>query len=84
MRYRIEYLDDVYDQLAKISVNIRRGILNAVDERLSEAPRRFKPLVGNCKGFFRLCVGDYRVIYKVEDERVIVVVVCVVPRGCVY
>lgn len=84
MNYQIELTEDALKELSRIPRNIRNGILTAIEERPSEAPRRFKPLVGNWNGFFRLRVGDYRVIYKVEDKRVTVVVVRVAPRGCVY
>ena len=81
MNYRIEITEDALNQLSKFPRNIRNGILKAIRERLSENPHRFKPLVCNWKGFFRLRIGDYRVIYKVEEERVTVVVVRVAPRG---
>ena len=84
MLYKIEYLDEVYDQLAIIPKNIRRSIIKAINERLTETPCRFKPLVCNWKGYFRMRVGDYRVIYKVEDEKVTVVIVRIAARGNVY
>lgn len=84
MIYQIEYLEEVYDQLKRIPRNIRKDITKAIRERLSVTPHRFKPLVGNWRGYYRLRVGEYRVVYKIEDERVTVVVVRVAPRGCVY
>ena len=84
MLYKIEYLDEVYDQLAIIPKNIRQSIIKAINERLTETPYRFKPLVCNWKGYFRMRVGDYRVIYRVEDEKVTVVIVRVAVRGNVY
>lgn len=84
MLYKIEYLDEVYDQLAIIPKNIRQSIIKAINERLTETPYRFKPLVCNWKGYFRMRVGDYRVIYRIEDEKVTVVIVRVAARGNVY
>ena len=84
MLYKIEYLDEVYDQLAIIPKNIRQSIIKAINERLTVTPYRFKPLVCNWKGYFRMRVGDYRVIYRVEDEKVTVVIVRVAVRGNVY
>ena len=84
MLYKIEYLDDVYDQLAAIPRNIRESIVRAINERLTITPYRFKPLVCNWKGYFRMRVGDYRVIYRFEDEKVTVVIVRAAARGNVY
>jgi mRNA interferase RelE/StbE len=84
MSYKIEYLEEVFDQLAKIPKNVRQTIVRAINERLSADPYRFKPLVCNFKGFFRMRVGDYRVIYRVEKEKVTVLVVKIDVRGNVY
>lgn len=84
MRYRIKLTEDALKQLARIPKNFRNSILKAIEERLSENPYRFKPLVCNWKGYFRMRVGDYRVIYKVEDEKVTVVIVRIAVRGNVY
>ena len=84
MRYKIELTEDVLEQLSKIPRNVRNSILNAIEERLSENPYRFKPLVCNWKGYFRMRFGDYRIIYKVDESIVTVVIVRVDVRGNVY
>lgn len=84
MRYQIKLTEDALKQLARIPRNFRNSILKAIEERLSENPYRFKPLVCNWKGYFRMRVGYYRVIYKVEDEKVTVVIVRIAVRGNVY
>jgi mRNA interferase RelE/StbE len=84
MNYRIEYLKEVFDQLAKIPRNVRQTIIKAIDERLSMDPHRFKPLVYKLKGFFRMRVGNYRIIYRMEEEKVTVLIVKIDARGNVY
>ncbi len=84
MRYKIEYLEEVFDQLAKIPKNFRNTIVHAINERLAEDPLRFKPLSYQWNGFFRMRVGDYRVIYKVQKKSVTVLVVKIDTRGNVY
>ena len=84
MRYQIRLTEDALKQLSKLPRNLRNSILKAIEERLSETPYRFKPLVCNWKGYFRMRFGDYRVIYKVEEEAVTVVVVRIAARGSVY
>ena len=43
-----------------------------------------KSLHGKYRGFFRLRVGSYRVIFRVEKEQLIILIVDVVPRGNAY
>ena len=84
MLYQIKYLKEAVEQLAKIPRNIRNGILKAIDERLSIYPTKFKPLKGELIGYYRLRVGKYRVIYKVNNETITVLIIRVDVRGNVY
>ncbi|MCL2312906.1 MAG: type II toxin-antitoxin system RelE/ParE family toxin [Firmicutes bacterium] len=84
MNYKIEYLEEVFDQLAKIPKNIRNAITRAIDERLTIDPHRFKSLVCDWKGCFRMRVGDYRVIYKINKKEITVLIVKIDSRGKVY
>ncbi|GHT92284.1 translation repressor RelE [Alphaproteobacteria bacterium] len=84
MGYRIEYLEEVFFQLLKIPKNIRNAIIKAIDERLTADPHRFKPLAHNVKGFYRMRVGDYRVIYRIRNKEVEVLIVKIDSRGKVY
>jgi mRNA interferase RelE/StbE len=84
MNYKIEYLEEVFSQLAKIPKNVRTAIIRAIDERLTVDPYRFRPLVCQWKGFFRMRVGDYRVIYKICEDTVTVLIVKIDSRGNVY
>lgn len=84
MRYQIKYLKEAVEQLAKIPRNIRNGILRAIDERLAVHPELFKPLKGDLVGYYRLRVGKYRVIYKINNGSVTVLIIRVNVRGSVY
>ena len=42
-----------------------------------------EPMKGS-RGFFRARIGDYRVVYRVEEERALVTILRVAPRGRVY
>jgi mRNA interferase RelE/StbE len=56
-------------------------------EKLAENPRfhpNIKPLKGSYSGSFRYRVGDYRVVYSVEDELVVVNVILIAHRSQVY
>ncbi len=84
MKYQIKYLKEAIDQLVKIPRNIRNGILNAIDERLCKYPQMFKPLKGDLIGYYRLRIGKYKVIYRIYNETVTVLIIRVNVRGDVY
>lgn len=43
-----------------------------------------KPLTGQLKGFYRLKIGDYRVVFSILKETAIIAVVNIALRGDVY
>ena len=66
----------VEKDLPGLPANIQSRILDAIGERLGLAPDRYgKPLSSGLKGYRRLRVGDYRIIYRVQGSDVIVLVV---------
>ena len=87
--FEIKILPAAQKSLAKLARADRRLAL-AVDKAicaLSENPRpsRCKQLVGsNVRPFFRIRVGDYRIIYEIEDEVVFVTVIHIGHRKDIY
>jgi mRNA interferase RelE/StbE len=72
--YSIEYIDSVRDDLKKISKPDKDIIRKTIEKKLIPNPLDFgKPLQYSKKGLRSLRVGDYRVIFKIEDITVIVV-----------
>lgn len=64
------------EDFKKISVRDREKIVKAIDKKLSSNPVAYgKALTGSLKGFFRLRVDFYRVIYQVDGGKVAVFVV---------
>ena len=83
-RYRIEITREALRTLAKLDKPVRRRVQAAIDG-LSEQPR--PPGVLALQGFqraYRLRVGDYRVIYTVDDGRLTVLVVDLGHRREIY
>jgi len=71
------------DDLPKISVEARRRIARMIEARLGTDPARFgAPLAGSLRGYWKLRVGDYRVVFKVTDRDVWIL--AVVHRRDVY
>jgi mRNA interferase RelE/StbE len=75
--YILEYEDTVTsDDIPLLPKTIRETIKRAIEERLTLDPVGFgKPLRYSLKGLRRLRVGDYRIIYKLEDKTVIIIAI---------
>jgi len=73
--YKIEYLENVVeDDIHSLSKSDKLKIKRAIEEKLVNDPIRFgKPLQYSLKGCRRLRVGDYRVIYVIEKDTVLIV-----------
>ena len=69
--------------LAQIARQDRERIVYAID-RLGEQPHVGYPLKGALRGLRRVRVGDYRVIYEVLDNELVVLVVRVAHRRGAY
>ena len=86
MIYTILYdLGSKKKDLDRIPPAIREIIRKAIEKKLTVDPISFgKPLRYGLKGYRRLRVGEYRVIYKVDEDRVIVIVVDIDHRKDIY
>jgi len=61
--------------------------LNRCFEQLTQNPHthpNIKRLRGELTGYFRYRIGDWRVVYEINDEQVIVIVVMIAHRRNVY
>lgn len=72
MAFALLYHPDVARvDLLPIPVNVRKRIADALARRLHKAPERFgHPLRGTLKGYWKLRVGDYRVVYRIVGAEV--------------
>ena len=75
--WQVEVHPLVWDEdVVRLDPDARRRILRAIRRKLTVDPRAFgKPLAGPLRGYWRLRVDDYRVIYRIEDRRLVVVIV---------
>lgn len=84
-RYVIEYDIAIEEKLRKIPKTIRKRIREAIESRLMTAPLDYgKPLLKEWKGYRRLRVGDYRIIYRVIEEKIMVFIIEIDHRKNVY
>ncbi len=82
----IIYSEKAEKLLSKLDKNIQKKIKKYLDEisKLENPKSRGKGLVGNLSGFWRYRVGDYRIICKIEDDKLIITVVEVGHRKDIY
>lgn len=73
--YQLVFDDKVIKDLKKIDQAWQRKILDAIKTQLAPNPLSGKKLVGDLSPYYRLRVGDYRVIYEVIEQRVIINVI---------
>lgn len=72
MGYKLTYKRSVAKDLAHLSKPTQRRILDKIETELTSDPERHLLLKGAYAGLRRLQVGDYRVIYTVQEEEVLV------------
>ena len=86
MAFTIGYTDLAARELSNLPRRIRRRVRRAV-ESVQADPRRAAssaPLWGEWEAHWKLVVGEYRVVYRIEDSAARVVIVRVRHRSQAY
>jgi mRNA interferase RelE/StbE len=85
MSYLIEYQPEALDDLEKLTQSVRERIVKKIIW-LSENFEQINPqsLTADLSGFFKLRVGDYRVIYEFNREEEVISIDRVRHRREVY
>lgn len=87
MAWTIEFHPDAAKELKKLGRSEAARIIRTLEDRIAplDDPRALgAPLKGEHEGYWRWRIGDYRVIARIEDERVVVLVVRITHRREVY
>jgi len=81
MTYKLEFLPTALKEWEKLGHTVREQIKRKLRERL-EAPRVQADALRDMPGHFKikLRTSGYRLVYRVEEERVVVIVVSVGKR----
>jgi len=82
--YTIEYTRDAFKVLRAIPRNLSDAIREKIEQLAADpyATVGVKKLLG--RDGYRLRAGDWRVIYDLDDQRLIVHVLSIAPRGGAY
>jgi mRNA interferase RelE/StbE len=85
LSYKVAWHEDALEDLRRLDKSRAREIVGKVDDHLSEDPLALgKPLKGIFRGLFRYRCGDYRVIYSIDRQEELLVVLTVGHRKDVY
>ena len=85
MAWTIEFTPAAARELKKIGPENSRRILRFLREKAGNDPRAHgKPLRGALREFWRYRVGDYRILARLEDARVLILVVRIGHRKEIY
>ena len=81
--YEIIFRNPAKRFLKSLPKDHQKRILEKI-ERLRNNPRIGKPLTGNLRGLWRLKQDNYRIIYKIKDQELIVYVMGIGDRDKIY
>jgi len=88
MAWKVEFSIEANRELDKLDAQHAKRILKFLRERIAKLkhPRSLgKPLQGSRLGeFWRYRVGDYRLICKIEDDRLLILVLRIGHRKEIY
>jgi mRNA interferase RelE/StbE len=63
--------------IPKLNGDVRLRIKKAIETRLMVAPQEYgEPLRKTLKGYWKLRVGDYRIVFKVEAAEILILGIC--------
>ena len=84
MAFKLLYHADVKKvDLPKIDKKNKSMIKRAIEERLTSTPELFaKPLQHTLKGYWKLRVGDYRIVFKTFEDQILIL--GIIHRKTVY
>ena len=87
MTYKLFFLKEAVEEFKRLDKTVQRIIREKL-EPLAKNPEilknNIKPLKGEYKGLYRLRVGNYRIIYKIDNENLIIILIRIGHRKDIY
>jgi len=85
VRYEIRLTGSARRDLARLPERVLHAVLAFLDGPLAENPRRVgKPLTGDLHGLHSARRGSFRIMYEIQDDQVLVMVVRIAHRAEAY
>ena len=71
MSFELLYHPDVQKDIARLDEKLKKRIKAAIENRLAAAPHQYgEPLRKTLKGYWKLRLGDYRVVFKILKNEI--------------
>ena len=84
MKYRIEFSPTAESQFKKLSKEVQARLKHRIDNMAENPfPRGVKKLSAE-ENFYRLRIGDYRIIYQVQGKALLILILKLGHRKNVY
>ena len=81
--YRVQLLPSAARELSKLEPAVRRRLARRID-RLAQDPRAGVVKLRGAEHTWRVRVGDHRILYQIQDDRLLILVIRVAHRRDVY
>ena len=82
-RYNVFFTREAKRNVEKVDPSIKRVIQKAI-ESLSVSPAKGKPLAYDLSGLHSLRTSDYRIIYRLKERKLIIIIIAVGHRKEIY
>jgi mRNA interferase RelE/StbE len=83
-RYHIEFLKTAQKELFKLPKEIQERIAVKIDSLADDPYPADTKKLKNGDGRFRIRVGDYRIIYRLEDKQLVILIIKIGHRRDIY
>jgi mRNA interferase RelE/StbE len=84
LAYKLLFDDKVFKDLKSIDKHWQKKILEAIKTKLTDNPYIGKKLVGDLSSYYRYRVNDYRIIYEILENEIVLVIIKIKHRKDVY
>lgn len=82
-KYSVKFTREAKKRIEKLDAYIKKIIQKAIDS-LAQNPYKGKPLSHELAGLYSYRTSDYRIIYKIEEGQLIIIVITVGHRREIY
>ena len=86
-KWKVYFTDEFKKSFLKLDKNVQKIIKHWINNRLIniDDPRTFgKPLVGYLKNYWRYRIGDYRLIVRINNNELIILLIDIGHRKNIY
>lgn len=83
--YKVAYSDRVEKDLKRLDKSVIKKILDKIEKYLAKDPKKLgEALKGEFEGYWRYRWGNYRVMYKISEQEILIVILRIAHRKSVY